>query len=368
MLKACNLTKKYAHNLALDSVSFTAEKGHIYGFIGPNGAGKSTTLSIIAGVLSFDEGSVSITGHDILDAPEKAKERLGYLPEIPPLYPDMTVYEYLEFVAIAKRVPKISARDEVFSVMEKTKIFQYADKLIMNLSKGTCQRVGIASAIIGNPEVLILDEPTVGLDPEQIAQIRELISSLKEDRVILVSSHILSEIEEICDRIIIINKGRIICDESTERLLSLSKQDKIIHLSVGASSQKVREVLSKVDKIAGFDIDSVSGKPGYSSVTVKVKGNSDIREKLFYAFSGASCAIIELYEEKPSLENLYRELIKSDDEKRKSEAQITPQQEKVAVSIFKNLFSQSVYEKKEDKDQKTDNDSDDDDTYRPLFR
>lgn len=364
MLKICDLTKKYGRFVALDGVSFCAEKGHIYGFIGPNGAGKSTTLNAIAGVLSFDEGDISILGHDILNEPEKAKSGLGYLPEIPPLYFDMTVYEYLEFVALSKLVPKISVRDEVTRVMEKAKISVYADRLIMNLSKGTCQRVGIACAILGNPDVLILDEPTVGLDPEQIVEIRELISSLKENRVILISSHILSEIEEICDRIIVINRGRIICDESTERLLATSSAEKIVHLTVGASEKKIKEVLSRIERITDIEFIPCE-KHGYSNVTLKIKGNADVREKLFFAFSGASCPIIELYEEKPSLENLYRLLIKNDDAKRLSE-NTDEKDKKQSFSILKSLFSQSVYEKNEKDDEKSSDN--DDDTYRPLFR
>lgn len=364
MLKICDLTKKYGQFVALDGVSFCAEKGHIYGFIGPNGAGKSTTLNAVAGVLSFDEGAVSIMGHDIIESPEKAKSGLGYLPEIPPLYPDMTVYEYLEFVAVSKLVPKVSVRDEVERVIDKTRITEYAQRLIMNLSKGTCQRVGIASAILGNPEVLILDEPTVGLDPEQIVEIRELISSLKEDRIILISSHILSEIEEICDRIIVINKGRIICDESTERLLAATNSDKVIRLTVGASEKKVKEVLSKIERVVNIEFLNCE-KQGYSSVVLKIKGNADVREKLFYAFSGASCPIIELYEQKPSLENLYRQLIKNDDAKRQNE-NTDKKAEKQSFSLLKSLFSQSVYEKNENDDEKS-NDNDDDDTYRPLF-
>ena len=360
------LTKKYGRFVALDGVSFCAEKGHIYGFIGPNGAGKSTTLNAIAGVLSFDDGDISVMGHDILNEPEKAKSGLGYLPEIPPLYPDMTVYEYLEFVALSKLVPKISVRDEVTRVMEKAKISVYANRLIMNLSKGTCQRVGIACAILGNPDVLILDEPTVGLDPEQIVEIRELISSLKENRIILISSHILSEIEEICDRIIVINRGRIICDESTERLLVTSNADKIVHLTVGASEKKVKEVLSGIGRVTDIRFLPCD-KPGYSSICLKIKGNADVREKLFYAFSGASCPIIEIYEEKPSLEKLYRQLIKNDDAKR-SLANTDPKDEKQSFSLLKSLFSQSVYEKNENETKKSDNNSDDDDTYRPLFR
>lgn len=365
MLEVCDLTKKYGQHLALDGVSFCAEKGHIYGFIGPNGAGKSTTLNIIAGVLSFDGGFVSISGNDIIDAPEKAKANLGYLPEIPPLYPDMTVFEYLEFVAISKLVPKIAVHDEVVRVMDKANISQYSNRLIMNLSKGTCQRVGIASAILGNPQLLILDEPTVGLDPEQIVEIRELIYSLKENRAIIISSHILSEIEEICDRVIIINQGRIICNDSTNSLLSASSASKTVRLTVGASEKKIKEILSKIDKITDIQF-LLCDKPAYSSLCIKIKGNSDIREKLFLAFSGASCPIIEIYEEKPSLETLYRQLIKSDVAKRHSD-NTEKKTKKESFSILKSLFNQSVYEKDEGETKESKNDSDNDDTYRPLF-
>lgn len=365
MLELSNISKKYGSFTALDNVSFSASKGHIYGFIGPNGAGKSTTLNIAAGILSADIGSVKIMGYDVLRSPEAARSRLGYLPEIPPLYPDMTVREYLDFIALAKLVSKNSLADELLRVMEKTSVLEYADKLIMNLSKGTCQRVGIAAAIIADPEVLILDEPTVGLDPEQIAQIRELILSLKEDRMILISSHILSEIEEICDQIIVINKGRIICNESTKSLLEKSRSERTIRMCVKASKQKVGEVLSKIDKIASFDIVKTDDKSGYSDIVIRVKGNSDVRERLYIAFSAACCSIIEIYEERPSLEKLYRDIIKRDDIARQNEGQ-APKKEKASFSLLKSLFSQSIYEKNQ-KQSKTDND-DDDDTYRPLFR
>ena len=365
MLSISDLHKKYGNHVALDGVSFNAEKGHIYGFIGPNGAGKSTTLKIIAGVLSYDTGSVLINGHDVVSEPEKAKASLGYLPEVPPLYPDMTVYEYLEFIAIAKLVPKISVKASVMSVMEKTNTALFADKLIGNLSKGMAQRVGIAGALLAEPDVLILDEPTVGLDPEQIANIRELISSLKEDRVVLVSSHILSEIEEICDRIFIINKGRIICDDSTEHLIATSKADTIINMCVKASEIKINEILLKVDKIASAQITACHNKPGFANISIRVKGNTDIRERLYFAFSGASCPIIELCEQKPSLENLYREFIKNDDASRIVTDKKNTSTKK--VSILKNLFSQSIYQKNDDETKKSD-DADSGDSYRPLFR
>jgi len=218
LIKVKNLSKSYAKNPAVKNISFTVSEGHIYGFLGPNGAGKSTTMNIIAGCLAPTEGSVEINGCDIIDEPIGAKRSIGYLPEIPPLYTDMTPFEYLEFVGEAKGLRGEELYDEMEYVMEKTGILEVSDRLIKKLSKGYRQRVGIAQAIMGDPDIIILDEPTVGLDPLQIIEIRTLIKELSEGHTVILSSHILQEISAVCDRVIMISKGEIVANESLEKL------------------------------------------------------------------------------------------------------------------------------------------------------
>ncbi len=216
MIQIEHLSKCYGSHKAVDDISFTIEDGHIYGFLGPNGAGKSTTMNIITGCLSMTEGTVSVCGHDIFDDPIEAKKCIGYLPEIPPLYIDMTPIEYLSFVARAKGVAKDKIEEEITRAIERSGIENVSDRLIKNLSKGYKQRVGIAQAIIGEPQLVILDEPTVGLDPKQIIEIRDLIKELGEKHTVILSSHILSEVQQVCDKLIIINEGKLVANVDTK--------------------------------------------------------------------------------------------------------------------------------------------------------
>lgn len=218
MIEVSGLTRKYGSHVAVNALSFTLNDGHIYGFLGPNGAGKSTTMNMMTGCLAATEGTVRIGGYDLFDEPEKAKALIGYLPEIPPLYPDRTPREYLRFVAEAKRVPKTERPSQIEEVMEKTKIADVADRLIGNLSKGYRQRVGIAQALLGKPKYIILDEPTVGLDPLQIIEIRELIKSLGEEHTVILSSHILSEVQTVCDEVLVISDGILLACEPLKKL------------------------------------------------------------------------------------------------------------------------------------------------------
>ena len=218
MIEVSNLTKKYGKHTAVDDLSFQVEKGQIYGFLGPNGAGKSTTMNIITGYLAATEGTVKINGHDVLKEPEEAKKCIGYLPELPPLYMDMTVGEYLCFVAELKKVPSKDRVDQIEEIMEKTGVTEMKDRLIKNLSKGYKQRVGLAQALIGYPEVIILDEPSVGLDPKQIIEMREFIRSLANEHTVILSSHILSEVQAVCDHIMIIAHGKLVASDSPENL------------------------------------------------------------------------------------------------------------------------------------------------------
>ena len=218
MIEVQNLVKMYGDHTAVDHLSFRIEKGHIYGLLGPNGAGKSTTMNIMTGYLGATEGKVLIQGHDILKEPELAKKSIGYLPEQPPVYMDMTVREYLQFAAELKKIPKKEREKQMNDVIRMTGIREVENRLIQNLSKGYRQRVGLAQAILGFPEVIILDEPTVGLDPKQIIEIRELIRKLSKKHTIILSSHILAEIREVCDYIMIISRGKLLASDTPENL------------------------------------------------------------------------------------------------------------------------------------------------------
>ena len=218
MIEVKNLVKRYGDHYAVDHLSFTVEDGHVFGFLGPNGAGKSTTMNIMTGYLAATEGQVLIDGHDILDEPEAAKARIGYLPEIPPLYGDMTAKEYLRFCGRLKRIPKGELEDQLQRVLTLTHLEDMADRLIRNLSKGYRQRVGLGQAILGFPGTIILDEPTVGLDPKQVVEIRDLIRQLAKDHTVILSSHILSEIRAVCDQVLIIRKGKLVACDTPEAL------------------------------------------------------------------------------------------------------------------------------------------------------
>ena len=221
MIEVIDLVKKYGNHMAVDHLNFTVEKGKIYGFLGPNGAGKSTTMNIMTGYLGATEGKVLIDGHDILEEPEVAKRSVGYLPEIPPLYTDMTVMEYLQFAAELKKIPKYEREEAIEQVIELAKLEDVEHRLIKNLSKGYKQRVGLAQAVLGMPEIIILDDPTVGLDPKQIIEIRELIRSLGKQHTVILSSHIIAEVREVCDYIMIISKGKLVASDTPENLEKL---------------------------------------------------------------------------------------------------------------------------------------------------
>ena len=246
MIEIDNLVKKYGDHVAVDHLSLTVEPGKIYGFLGPNGAGKSTTMNIITGYLGATSGTVTINGHDIFKEPEEAKKCVGYLPEIPPLYTDMTVLEYLNFVAELKKLEKGLRKRYVEEAMETTGILDVKNRMIRNLSKGYRQRVGFAQAILGYPEIIILDEPTVGLDPKQIIEIRDLIRKLGEKHTVILSSHILTEISAVCDHVFIISKGKLVASDSTENLLEQMSGAQEIELIVRSESVRAKELLEEI--------------------------------------------------------------------------------------------------------------------------
>ena len=246
MIEVQNLVKMYGDHTAVDHLSFRIEKGHIYGLLGPNGAGKSTTMNIMTGYLGATEGKVLIQGHDILKESELAKKSIGYLPEQPPVYMDMTVQEYLQFAAELKKIPKKEREKQINDVIRMTGIREVENRLIQNLSKGYRQRVGLAQAILGFPEVIILDEPTVGLDPKQIIEIRELIRKLSKKHTIILSSHILAEIREVCDYIMIISRGKLVASDTPDNLENRLKSSRHIELQAKAPVTRVEEILKEV--------------------------------------------------------------------------------------------------------------------------
>ena len=305
MIEVKNLVKKYGDHTAVDHLSFTVEKGQIYGYLGPNGAGKSTTMNIMTGYLGATDGEVLINGHDILKEPEAAKKSIGYLPELPPLYMDMTVMEYLKFSAELKKIKKEDREQEIEKALKLVKLADVQDRLIKNLSKGYKQRVGLAQAILGFPEIIILDEPTVGLDPKQIIEIRELIRELAKEHTVILSSHILAEIREVCDYIMIISKGKLVASDTPEHLEELMNGSDTIHIETRAEKETVREILSGLK-----DIEDVTytQENEILKAEVKTKERKDIREVIFSAFAEAKCPLLTLQKTTVSLEEVFLEL------------------------------------------------------------
>ena len=305
MIEVKNLVKKYGDHTAVDHLSFTVEKGQIYGFLGPNGAGKSTTMNIMTGYVGATDGEVLINGHDILKEPEAAKKSIGYLPELPPLYMDMTVMEYLKFSAELKKIKKEDREQEIEKALKLVKLADVQDRLIKNLSKGYKQRVGLAQAILGFPEIIILDEPTVGLDPKQIIEIRELIRELAKEHTVILSSHILAEIREVCDYIMIISKGKLVASDTPEHLEELMNGSDTIHIETRAEKETVREILSGLK-----DIEDVTytQENEILKAEVKTKERKDIREVIFSAFAEAKCPLLTLQKTTVSLEEVFLEL------------------------------------------------------------
>ena len=307
MIEVRNLTKKYGDHFAVQDISFSLEKGKIYGLLGPNGAGKSTTMNIMTGYIAATSGEVIIEGHDIFKEAEEAKKHIGYLPEIPPLYMDMTVWEYLFTVTDLKGVPKSERKSMIGDVMEKVMITNMKDRLIKNLSKGYKQRVGIAQTLIGNPDIIILDEPTVGLDPKQIIEIRTLIKQLGEDHTVLISSHILSEIGAVCDHVVIINKGHLVVSDSTENLEKLFKGQDILCLSAQGELEKIQNILREFPALSIADMKEAEEAETYR-FQLKVQDQADYRKQLFFRFAEAGIPLLEISRAGMSLEDIFLEI------------------------------------------------------------
>ena len=310
MIEVKNLVKKYGNHIAVDHLNFTIEEGHVYGFLGPNGAGKSTTMNIMTGYLGATEGEVLINGHDILKEPEEAKKQIGYLPELPPLYMEMTVREYLEFVAELKGIAKNKREESINEVEKMVKIWEVENRLIRNLSKGYRQRVGLAQAVLGFPEIIILDEPSVGLDPKQIIEIRELIRQLAKKHTVILSSHILAEVREVCDYILIISKGKLVASDTPENLERNLGDSDLIEIETKASPDEVRRILETVDGIRSISTKHLEN--GITWAQIQEKKNTDVREKVFQAFAQNHQPLLKLNPLQVSLEDVFMELTQSD--------------------------------------------------------
>ncbi|MDD4094635.1 MAG: ABC transporter ATP-binding protein [Oscillospiraceae bacterium] len=303
MIEIKNLTKYYGDKLALRNVSFEVREKELLGLLGPNGAGKSTLMNILTGFLASTSGSVSINDHDILEEPKQAKRLIGYLPENPPLYPDMTVREYLKFICELKGVPRTNHPKQIAEVLSQVKIYDVANRVIRNLSKGYKQRVGLAQALIGKPEILILDEPTIGLDPKQIIEIRNLIRTLKKDHTIILSSHVLAEIQSVCDRVVIIYDGKPVAIDTPLALSNKMSGSSRLSLTIGSVSELIVDVLRGIDGISR--ISKLREENGILQFDIFADPGVDIRRDIFEAMAGNDWPILEMRMNELTLEDIY---------------------------------------------------------------
>lgn len=347
MIEVSHLVKKYGDHYAVRDLSFQVEKGQIYGFLGPNGAGKSTTMNMITGYLAPTSGQAVINGHDIQKEPEEAKACIGYLPEQPPVYPDMTVKEYLCFAAQLKRVKSSERADQVEEVMKMTRILDVKDRLIRNLSKGYKQRVGLSQALLGKPEILILDEPTVGLDPKQIIEIRDLIRSLRQKHTIILSSHILSEVSAVCDQIMIISKGTLVACDTPEGLSGLLTGGGELDLTVRGEKMTLDQCLAGMQGITEFK--TVAEEEGTVSGVIRTEEHTDIREELFYRLAEKRMPILDMHMASRSLEDIFLEL--TDSEKMDTERDKEKERKR---SVFKKNRTQLIETEQEEKENGSD--------------
>lgn len=342
MIEVKNLVKKYNDHVAVDSLSFTLEKGHVLGFLGPNGAGKSTTMNIITGYLQATSGSVKVNGHDIEEEPDLVKNSIGYLPEIPPLYPDMRVREYLTFVAELKKVKKSERKQMIYDIINLIGLNDVSERLIQHLSKGYKQRVGLAGAIMGYPELIILDEPTVGLDPKQVIEIRELIKKLTEKHTIILSSHILSEVSAVCDEIMIINKGKLVVRDKPENLSQADGQTTLLIRAKG-SKEQISKVLSGINGIKEVTFnDAADTEAGVLEFSVTYKENEELRDQISIAFATAQCPIYEMKMSTMSLEDIFLQLTGN---KKEEPAAVKP--DKIVESVDDVQYAEDNEEEEE---------------------
>ena len=315
MIQITNLVKKYGNKTALQGIDLTVKEGEIMGLLGPNGAGKSTTMNIMTGYLSATSGEVKINGHDILTEPIETKKSIGYLPEIPPLYMDMKVKEYLNFVAQLKKIKKAERKKQVEQVMELVEVKEYENRLIKYLSKGYKQRVGLAQALLGEPKLLILDEPTVGLDPNQIIRMRKLIKDLAKDHTIILSSHILSEISAICDSVVIIDQGKVIARGTAEELEEQFTNKEVIWLTVKGEQEKVKSAVKECKCFVSYDMEELEEEQW--RIRAEMKSEEDMRDQLFFYFAEKKIPVLNMEQETKSLEDVFLQLTGKESEEAK---------------------------------------------------
>lgn len=313
MIEIQNVSKRYGNIYAVKNASFTIKKGEILGFLGRNGAGKSTTMNIVTGYISSSEGRVLLNGHDILEEPRLVKRHIGYLPEQPPLYMDMTVEEYLTFVCDIKEVRKRNQKPHLDDIYELVKITNERKRLIKNLSKGYRQRVGLAQALVGNPEIIIMDEPTVGLDPRQIIEIRRLIKDLGNDHTVVLSSHILHEVADVCERVVIINKGEIVAQDSLTNLTRNITESPTLIVRISGDEKKAGRLIRDID--GARDVQAMGEKePGTVDLLVECNPGSDIRRQMFNAIASAGMHILMLKGMDATLEDIFLKLTQEKEE------------------------------------------------------
>ncbi len=349
MIKVKHLSKEYGNKTALFDINFDVAEGEILGLLGPNGAGKSTTMNIMTGYISATKGEVSIDGYDILTQPLKAKKLIGYLPEIPPLYLDMKVKEYLDFVAQLKKVPKAKRKQQVKKVIELTELGEYENRLIKFLSKGYKQRVGLAQALIGEPKLLILDEPTVGLDPKQIINMRQLIKELAKTHTIIISSHILSEINAICDSVVIIDRGRVIARGTTQELEKQFSNQDILYLTIKGEES---EVTAAVEECPYLSNTQINKEEEHWKVKAEMKSpNEDVKDQIFFYFAEKKLPVLNMEQDVKSLEDVFLQLTGKEEalleEEEKQEAALKESQ-KTKEKSKKGLFGRKKKDKNEE--------------------
>ena len=308
MIEVKNITKKYGKAVAVDNISFNIEDGEIVGLLGPNGAGKSTTMNIITGFIEQTEGDVIIDGYNTLKKPKKAKKEIGYMPEGVPLYTDLTVKEFVNYMAEIKQVNKKERKEKVEKIIEKTGLKDVEKKLIKNLSRGYKQRVSMAGALVGEPKILILDEPTVGLDPKQITEIRSMIKELGKEHTIILSSHILSEVSQICNKVIIINKGKIVAIDTPENLENRVTKNNCIYVTVEDKENKVDEIKDKIEDIKKIELIE-ENEDGTKQYLIEAEKDKDIRKTIFAEFAKENITIFEMKKADTTLEDAFMKLI-----------------------------------------------------------
>ena len=354
MIKVENVTKKYGNYVAVDNMNFEVKEGEIVGFLGPNGAGKTTTMSMITGFIEPTNGTIEINGYNVSKKAKKAKREIGYMPETTPLYSELTPKEFVRYMAELKGVPRKTRKEEIQRVLKAVNIEDVQNKLIKNLSRGYKQRVSLAGALVGNPKVLILDEPTVGLDPKQVTQIRSLIKSLRKDHTVILSSHILSEISQICEKVIIINKGKLIAIDTPQNLEDKTGEENVLLVTVEDAENKIEDVVKEMQEIR--EIKLIKELPdGTKQYSIIAKDNKDIRKEIFSNFAKNEITIFELKKAETTLEDAFIGLIDSqkvEEVKTKEEIKKEKQEEKQKLKEAKKKDKEAKKENKQKEDKK----------------